>query len=249
MAGASRQGIGYAVYSRAAREAGGEIPGLYSELHKMARFRDNDRRQIEQETETAHRPRRGDAHALRRGDEDLRPARNGRRRDARGSYRSDVCRRGLYRRTGPGGTGKRGRGVREIVTPHYRIVTDYQTDDSIIAANPRSALAINARTRAGSFLPRCPERSVWVNESTPHGRTAAIACATFSADKPPARMTGISERSTIVRLTDQSCVSPVAPANGNPFAPESSSGNRPLPDARRPRRASRRRAPRWRAAA
>src|SRR5713226_10712777 len=187
----------------------------------MARFRDNDRRQIEQETETAHRPRRGDAHALRRGDENLRAARDGRRRDPRGSHRSDVCRRGLYRGPRPGSTRKRDRRVGKIVvTPHRQSTTDYQPDDSIIAANPRSALAINARTRTGSFLPRWPGRSVWVNESTPHGCTAAIACATLSADKPPARMTGIRERSTIVRLTDQSCVSPVAP--GKPFAPESS---------------------------
>jgi hypothetical protein len=59
-----------------------------------------------------------------------------------------------------------------------------------MAANPRSAAAMNARTRAWSFLPRCPAMSVWVNESTPHGFTAAIACSTLSAVSPPARITG-----------------------------------------------------------
>ena len=76
---------------------------------------------------------------------------------------------------------------------------------------------MNARTRAGSFFPRFPGTSVCVNESTPHGRTSAIARATLSAESPPARITGIRERSTTARAIDQSWVSPVAP-----FAPESS---------------------------
>ena len=64
-------------------------------------------------------------------------------------------------------------------------------------------------------------------ETTPnsivHPETGeVIPSATFSAESPPARITGIRERSTTVRLTDQSCVSPVAPAYGGPFAPESS---------------------------
>jgi len=54
------------------------------------------------------------------------------------------------------------------------------------------------------FFPRIPGTSVCVNESTPHGLTVAIASATFSAESPPARITGIRERSTTARLTDQS---------------------------------------------
>ena len=76
---------------------------------------------------------------------------------------------------------------------------------------------MNARTRAGSFFPRFSGRSVWVKESTPQGRTAAIACATLSDESPPASITGIRERSATARATDQSWVSPRAP-----YAPESS---------------------------
>jgi len=36
-----------------------------------------------------------------------------------------------------------------------------------IAANPRGAAEMKARTRARSFFPRLPETSVWVKESTP----------------------------------------------------------------------------------
>ena len=88
---------------------------------------------------------------------------------------------------------------------------------------------MNARTRAGSFFPRLPGTSVWVKESTPHGRTAAIACATLSAESPPARITGIRERSTTARATDQSCVSP-RPLR-SPLRPSRASGSRPSPDA------------------
>ena len=46
------------------------------------------------------------------------------------------------------------------------------------------------RTLSRSLPPPPSERSVLVFESTPAGRTAAIAAATLSASSPPARMSG-----------------------------------------------------------
>src|SRR5205085_6026266 len=54
-------------------------------------------------------------------------------------------------------------------------------------------------------LPLSSARSVLVFESTPAGRTAAIAAATLSASRPPARMTGTSTASAMRRLMLQSC--------------------------------------------
>src|SRR5260370_595516 len=55
------------------------------------------------------------------------------------------------------------------------------------AAKPRNAAAINARTLAGSFFPPRPGTSVWVNESTPHGLTAAIPACTVVERAGPTR--------------------------------------------------------------
>src|SRR5205085_8836258 len=50
------------------------------------------------------------------------------------------------------------------------------------------AAAMNARSLRGSFLPG--DTSTPVQTSTPQGRTAAIASATLSVFRPPARMSG-----------------------------------------------------------
>jgi len=55
---------------------------------------------------------------------------------------------------------------------------------------------------------RSPEHT-----STPKGRTAWIASATFSEFNPPAKKTGTRTASTTRRLTDQSWTRPVPPSS------------------------------------
>jgi hypothetical protein len=71
------------------------------------------------------------------------------------------------------------------------------------------AAAINRRTLSRS-LAEPSSLSVFVFESTPAGRTAAIAAPTFSASSPPARIAGTLTCSTMRRLMVQSCVRPSA---------------------------------------